>query len=72
MAMVLARWESKNGKHWAELCVNSDGTYSYRAADCGGNLGYVGVVQAFERMREKVDSGYFLPDVYKTVMQRVL
>lgn len=67
---VIARWESRSGKHWAELY--HDGTAAfYRGVGCGGNLGVIGEAEAVAEMQRKVDSGYFLPDSAKTPMKRV-
>ncbi len=61
------RWESKSGKHWAELYTDGDGYMFYRGNGCGGNLG-----QSRESFDEKIQNGYFLPDNAKTPMHRVV
>jgi hypothetical protein len=67
---VIARWESKTGKHWAEL--HHDGTAAfYRGEGCGGNMGICDKDSAISVLQMKVDSGYFLPDSAKTPMKRV-
>jgi hypothetical protein len=69
--MVVARWESRGGKHWAELHDNGDGSFSYRGNGCGGCLGCMTQAQALAELERRVLDGYFLPDVAKTQMRRV-
>jgi hypothetical protein len=67
---LIARWESRSGKHWAELY--HDGTAAtYKGNDCGGCFGALDVATAITMMQSRVDSGYFLPDSAKTPMHRV-
>jgi hypothetical protein len=69
--MVVARWESSGGKHWAELHDNGDGSFSYRGNGCGGFMGAMSQALAIAELERKVGDGYFLPDVAKTPMKRV-
>jgi hypothetical protein len=68
---VIARWESKSRKWWAELTVDAWG-YSYRGVDCGGSLGDLTGLQAIEQMQSRVDNGYFQPDANTSPMLRVI
>jgi len=69
---IVARWESRSGKHWVILQHSVNG-YSYVANGCGGSLGPVeSGVAAVTIMQEKVDSGYFLPDNAKLPMRRIV
>ena len=71
MIEIVARWESKTGKHWAELHRNGD-VYGYRGDGCGGCLGAFRFAdEPVAMMERKVASGYFLPDSAKTPMHRV-
>jgi hypothetical protein len=38
LVLLLARWQTQNGKHWLELYRDGD-SYYYRGDDCGGVLG---------------------------------
>ena len=68
---MLARWESRGGKHWVEL-HGADGCYSYRGNGCGGSLGRLETIDtAVVVVQAKVNSGYFLPDSAKLPMKRV-
>lgn len=70
--VVLARWESRGGAHYAVL-HKSAGGYSYTGNGCGGGLGAVESNDAAVAiMQARVDSGYFLPDSAKVPMKRVL
>lgn len=69
---VLARWESRGGKHFAELHKSVSG-YSYTGNGCGGSLGALeSDGAAVTVMQTRVDSGYFLPDSAILPMKRVL
>lgn len=68
---VIARWESPKGKHWAELLAFDNGGYCYRGNGCGGNMTAHTLDEAMTALQEKVDSGYFLPDVAKVPMRKV-
>lgn len=35
---IIARWQTRQGKQWIELCVNAQGAYSYRGSGQGGAL----------------------------------
>lgn len=67
---VIARWESKSGKYWAELHHDGQAAF-YRGPGCGGNLGLVDRTTAIEKLQALVDTGYFLPDSAKTGMKMV-
>ncbi len=66
---LIARWESKSGKHFAELNRDSMG-YSYRGNGAGGFMGAMPEADALASIEARVDSGYFLPDNAKTPMKR--
>jgi hypothetical protein len=68
---IIARWESRSGKHWANLIEHEDGCYTYDSPDAGGCIGVLPRGEAMETMQGKVASGYFLPDNAKTPMRRV-
>lgn len=36
MERVVARWETRNGKHWIELLSQTEGIYYYRSSEGGG------------------------------------
>ena len=81
MEKLLARWESRSGKHYAELFYNpefklADGRTvidaHYRAPNCGGGIAAVSESDAIANMEQRVASGYFQPDANKTPMKRVL
>lgn len=67
---VIARWESKTGKHWAELYHDGIAAF-YRGEGCGGNMGVCSIDTAITQLQAKVDSGYFLPYSAKTPMRRI-
>ena len=71
MEKVLARWESRSGKHWVVLEYTETGAGIYRSNSAGGCLGTMSEADALKVMQSKVDSGYFLPDAAKTPMHRV-
>ena len=68
---ILARWESKSGKHWVELTQGESGGVFYRAPQAIGSLGIVEDSKAIEELQRRVDLGYFQPDANKTPMRRV-
>jgi hypothetical protein len=68
---VLARWESKSGKHWVELTQSESGAAFYNAPQAVGSLGMVKDIDAIAEMQKRVDLGYFQPDANKTPMKRV-
>ena len=68
---IIARWESRGGKHYAEL--HHDGEHAfYRGNGCGGNMGLISCDAAIGELQAKVDSVYCLPDSAKTPMRRVV
>lgn len=38
MDNLVARWQTRGGKHWLELYRFENGGYFYRGNGCGGNL----------------------------------
>jgi hypothetical protein len=72
MYELIARWESKSGKYWADLYRDSDGYCFYRGEGCGGNMGKMEQSSAIESLQLRVNGGYFLPDSHKTPMRRVV
>jgi hypothetical protein len=68
---VIARWESKSGKHWVELTQWESGGAGYSAPGQCGVLGYLEGSDAIAEMQRRVDLGYFQPDANKTPMKRV-
>ncbi len=72
---MIARWESRGGKHYAELYHTATG-YGYRGNGCGGSLATVATAAtaatAVTIMQARVDSGYFLPDKAVLPMVRVV
>ena len=69
MSTLVARWESRSGKWWAELYRDSLG-YSYRAVGAGGVLGGASEAEAVAEMEKRLP--LFQPDAAKTPMRRVL
>ena len=67
---LVAKWESKSGKHFAELWRDAYG-YSYKGVDCGGNLGTLKEAEAIEVLEMRVLTGYFQPDANTTPMKRI-
>lgn len=68
--VILGRWESTRGKHWVELYKDSLG-YTYQSNNGGGNMGSLPDDQtAIKQLEDKINSGYFLPDVAKNPMKR--
>lgn len=68
---VVAKWESKTGKHWVVL-YRDDYGYGYTSPDAGGFLGQLPSDEdAIAQMEAKIETGYFLPDSAKTPMRRV-
>lgn len=68
---LIARWESRSGKWWAELY--HDGTAAtYKAVDAGGCLGCLTEHQAIKQMQQRADMGYFQPDAATTRMKRAV
>ena len=65
----IARWESRGGKHFAELYDNGDGTYSYRSDGAGGYMGAMSPEQAMSEMEKKIK--YLAPDALKLGLMRV-
>jgi hypothetical protein len=69
--MIVARWESKSGKHWVELTRSEYGV-SYSAPQaCGTFAKDATDAEAIADMAQRVALGYFQPDANKTPMKRV-
>jgi len=66
---LVARWESKSGKHYAEL-YRDDWGYCYKANGAGGNLGSVPEADAIASIERRVND--FQPDANKTPMRRTV
>jgi hypothetical protein len=69
--IVVARWESRSGKHWVDLYAYPDSGHGYKAPGCGGFLGVMDEAAALAIMEQKVADGYFQPDANVTPMRRV-
>lgn len=69
MDTVVAKWESKSGKHWVTLTRDKHG-YSFRAGGAGGYLGNVSESDAVKEMERRVAMGIYQPDANKTPMRR--
>jgi hypothetical protein len=67
---LMARWESRSGKWWANLYHDGEHAF-YRGVGCGGNMGLITWEAAIVELQAKVDSGYFQPDALKIPMKRV-
>jgi hypothetical protein len=48
MTKVLARWQSRKGKHWVEALQHDDGTFGFRADGASG-FGYATAEDALKR-----------------------
>lgn len=80
MENLIARWESRSGKHWVDLYFNpafklANGqtitSAHYKGVDCGGGLSASTPESAIAELQRRVDTGYFQPDANKTPMKRV-
>ena len=80
METLIARWESRSGKHYVELFYNpefklADGRIvidaHYRAPNCGGGIAATSPDDAIAKMEARIASGGFQPDANKTPMKRV-
>jgi hypothetical protein len=71
MKQIIARWESKSGKHYAELYEDRWG-FGYTSNKAGGFLGSISRGTALEIMNGKIVMGYFQPDKNKTPMKQVI
>jgi len=65
---VIARWQSRSGKHWVELKKDEYG-YHYDAPGASGVLGNITEEEAIRQMEQRVP--YMQPDKAKTPMRRV-
>jgi hypothetical protein len=80
METLIARWESRSGKHWVDLYFNpafklADGRIvtdaHYRGVNCMGSVKGSTPDEAILEMENRVRVGYFQPDANKTPMKRV-
>lgn len=67
---LVARWESKSGKHWVEVYDSPQGQ-SYSASGGAGGWFYDGPEAMMARMTNRVAMGDFQPDSAKTPMALV-
>jgi hypothetical protein len=66
---IVARWDSKTGKHWVIATVSvPEGYGGYKSPSAGGSTGTLGAEATIAEVERKVKSGYFLPDSAKTPM----
>ena len=65
---IVARWESKTGKHWVNATVSPEGYGGYHSPGAGGSTGTLGPEAVIEEVGRMVARGYFLPDSAKTPM----
>jgi hypothetical protein len=69
--MILAKWESKSGKHWVTL-IRSEWGVSYSAPQAHGTFANpITDEEAIADIEKQVSLGYFQPDANKTPMKRV-
>lgn len=66
---VIARWESRSGKHWVELSEDRWG-FAYTAPGQGGVLGRVSRAEAVTEIERRAAMGLFQPDANVTPMRR--
>lgn len=52
-ATLVARWQSRSGKHVVELFQDETGFF-YRGDGCGGYLGQIGMDKALAEMERRV------------------
>lgn len=69
--MLVAKWESRSGKHTAEL-HRTDSGFKYAGDGCGGYLVETTEPEAIAAMERRVASGYFQPDANVTPMRRTI
>ncbi len=69
---LIARWESKSGKHWVELerYGDTDG-YTYHSPGSGGVFYVASIQEAFNFIHAKLEKNLFQPGKNKTPMRRV-
>lgn len=68
--LLLQRWESQFGAHWAELWSTPEGSLYYKGDNAGGSLG-PDTAPNRDRFRYLVTSGYFLPDTARYPMKQI-
>lgn len=71
MKTTIARWESRGHAHWAELYRDDYGYASYHASGFLGPYAETDMQAITKFSVERIQTGYFLPDVAKTPMLRV-
>lgn len=68
---LIARWQTRGGKHWVELFRHEDRSYTYTGNDCGGCLGVLANDRhAIAVMEPKLV--YMVPDNARIGMQRTV
>lgn len=79
MKKLIARWESRGGKYYAELFYNPSFKLAngnvvidayYQGNGCGGSVPATSEETAIAWMENRVASGYFQADANKTPMHR--
>jgi hypothetical protein len=72
---LIARWETRNGKHFCELTRHErdgDPAYSYRGNGCGGSLGVLrSDDDAVSQIVNRIGLAYFAPDAAKIGLRLV-
>jgi hypothetical protein len=75
MKQTVARWESRSGKHYVDLYLNTLDSgltyYGYESKGCMGTFEPVTEEVAVGRVQGMVDAGYFQPDRLLNPMKRV-
>lgn len=80
MEKLIARWESRGGKHWVNLYFNPEFKLAngsvvvdahYRGNGCGGGIQANTAEDAIIKMEARIAAGGFQPDAAKTPMKRV-
>lgn len=69
MRKVVARWESRGGKDWAELQYDESG-YWHQGRGCGGFIGST-LEYAMSVMESRVQEGAYFYCSQKSAMKRV-
>jgi hypothetical protein len=72
MTTIVARWESRSGKHYVNLERFEDGGYGYSSPGAGGVLSAVTLDEAIAAIQRLVNlDDYFQPAANKTPMRRM-
>lgn len=69
MDKVIARWESKSGKHWVEIRRSESGFLYYDAPGAHGSFGNITEDEAIQQIEARVED--FQPGSNKTPMIRM-